>query len=461
MASKPDVAVFHDLRALLNILDKDLAAAAKSYQQAIEVNPKDTLAYLGIAKLAMAENKLEQAKEYAEKGLAVNDKALQAYFILADVALKQKNLLEVENILITALEKVKGNIPAELKTLKNLGKYYASQKKPEKILAISEELSNRYPKNNNVISALVAAQLANNQKDQAEQNLRRIIDRDKQDIKNRLLLASLLSQQAGKEKDALALMDEAAKINPDQPQANYLKATYLIQLDRTQDAMEIADKLDAQFPTLPLGKLLQGKAYIADKKLDKATAAYKKAYQLQANNRILFTLANLLNIQGKSEEAINMLNEALLKKPNNLSLHYRLATIYQSQNDTKLAESHYRIILDQQPDNVLALNNLAWMYAQQRNTKALGLAEKAYTKAPKSAAIADTYGYILLQQGRPVDSLAILKEAAALAPKAIDIKYHLAEAYDANGNKQKAAEILEAIVNSEQDFAEKKKQSNY
>jgi len=43
-----------------------------------------------------------------------------------------------------------------------------------------------------------------------------------------------------------------------------------------------------------------------------------------------------------------------------------------------------------------------------------------------------------------------------LAPQANDIQFHLAEAYVANNNNQKAIEILEHIVKAEQDFSEKK-----
>ena len=112
--------------------------------------------------------------------------------------------------------------------------------------------------------------------------------------------------------------------------------------------------------------------------------------------------------------------------------------------------------LTEQPDNVLALNNLAFLYSQQNDPRALELAKKAYEKAPESAAILDTYGYILIKQGQPKEGLPILEKAASLAPKANDIQFHLAEAYVANDNTQKAIEILEPIVKAEQNFSEKK-----
>ncbi len=167
-------------------------------------------------------------------------------------------------------------------------------------------------------------------------------------------------------------------------------------------------------------------------------------------------LADLLNAQGKQTDAIKLLNNALEKNNKNGAIHFKLATVYQQQNDNKQAEAHYNAILTEQPDNVLALNNLAFLYSQQNDPRALELAKKAYEKAPESAAILDTYGYILIKQGQPKEGLPILEKAASLAPKANDIQFHLAEAYVANDNTQKAIEILEPIVKAEQDFSEKK-----
>jgi len=164
----------------------------------------------------------------------------------------------------------------------------------------------------------------------------------------------------------------------------------------------------------------------------------------------------LMSAQKKQPEAIKLLNDALEKNKKSIAIHFKLATIYQQQNDINQAEAHYNAILTEQADNVLALNNLAFLYSQKNDPRALELAKKAYEKAPESAAILDTYGYILIKQDQAKEGLPILEKAAALAPKANDIQFHLAEAYVANDNTQKAMAILEPIVKAEQDFSEKK-----
>jgi len=452
----PNEPEYYNLQALFETLKKDTTAAQQSYEKAIKLDPKNLLAHLGASKLALDGGQLDKAKEYANKALTINDKAINAYLLLADVAYKQKDNAEAEKVLLTAQEKVKGNITAEIEVINSLGKFYALQKQPEKILSLGEDLVKRYPDNSMALSVLAAAQIANNKKPAAEATFLQIIDLDKQDINNRLLLARLLSEHPDKDKDVLNLLDETTRIAPDKPEALVFKTVYLTKLKRNQEAFELATKIDKQFPKLVLGKLLKGDVYLADKKLDKATDMYQQAYKIQPNDKVLFTLADLLNAQGKQTDAIKLLNNALEKNNNNGAIHFKLATVYQQQNDNKQAEAHYNAILTEQPDNVLALNNLAFLYSQQNDPRALELAKKAYEKAPESAAILDTYGYILIKQGQPKEGLPILEKAAGLAPKANDIQFHLAEAYVANDNTQKAIEILEPIVKAEQNFSEKK-----
>lgn len=452
----PNEPEFYNLQALLDTLKKDPSAAQQNYQKAIALDPKNILARLALAKLALDNGELDKAKDYANQALSINDKATNAYLLLADVALKQKNNPEVESLLLKAQEKVKGDITAEIEIIKSLGKFYAMQKQPEKILSIGEDMVKRYPNNSTALSILAGAQIANNKKPAAEETLHQIINKEKQDINSRLLLAKLLSEHPDKEKDVLKLLDEAVTIEPNNPQALVFKTAYLIKLQQYPEALKLADKTDAQFQKLSLGKLLKGDVYLAEKKLDKALEAYQKAYQMQPNDKVLFVIADLMNAQGKTPEALKLLNQESAKNSKNGAIHLKLATIYQQQKDNKQAETHYKAILAEQPNNVLALNNLAFLYSQQNDPQAIELAKKAYEKAPESAAVLDTYGYILVKQGQAAEGLAVLEKAASLVPKANDIQYHLAEAYVANDSKQKALDILETIVKAEQDFSEKK-----
>jgi len=452
----PDEADYYNLQALLETLKKDSITAQKNYEKALRLEPKNILALLGLAKLSLNEGQLDKAHDFANKAITINDKNINGYLMLADIAYKQKNIAEVEKLLLTAKDKASDDIKVEIEVIKGLGKFYGLQKQPEKILALCDDLIHRYPNNTVALNLLAQAQLFNNQKLLAEQSLQQVIDLDKQDIGSRLLLARLLSEHPDKDKETLALLDQTALIAPDKPETLTFKTAYLIKHQQYPEALALAHKIDLQFPKLVLGKLLIGDIYLAQKQYEKANEQYQLAYKIQPNERTLLTISDLLIVQNKPSDAIKLLNTALEKTPRDLAIHFKLANIYQQQNDSKQAETHYDLILAEQNDNVIALNNLAILYTQQNDPRALDLAKRAYEKAPESAAILDTYGHILLKQNQASVGLTILEKAATLAPKQNDIQLHLAEAYVSNNNTPKAIAILEPLVKTDQDFSEKK-----
>ena len=452
----PDQADYYNLQALLETLKKDPVAAKKNYEKAIRLEPKNTLALLGSAKLSLDEDQLDKAYDFANKAIAINDKNVNAYLMLADIAYKQKNTSEAEKLLLTAKDNASDDIKVEIEVIKGLGKFYGLQKQPEKILSLCDDLVRRYPNNPIAFDLLAQAQLFNNQKSLAEQSLQKVIALDKQNIGSRLLLARLLSEHPDKDKETLALLEETAQIAPDKPEALVFKTAYLIKNQRYSEALALAHKIDQLFPKLVLGKLLTGDTYLAQKQYEKANEQYQLAYKSQPSERILLTISDLLIAQNKPTDAIKLLSDALEKAPKDLVIHFKLANIYQQQNDAKQAETHYDAILTEQSDNVIALNNLAIIYAQQNDPRALDLAKRAYEKAPESAAILDTYGHMLLKQNQASVGLTILEKAASLAPNQNDIQLHLAEAYVSNNNTPKAIAILEPLAKTDLEFSEKK-----
>ena len=118
------------------------------------------------------------------------------------------------------------------------------------------------------------------------------------------------------------------------------------------------------------------------------------------------------------------------------------------------AAEQYEQVLKVFPANVDALNNLAWVYTEQHDPRALALAEKAHKLAPTSPGIMDTYGWALLAQNQSTAALPILQKAAKAAPKVPTIQYHLAVAQARTGDKSGALGTLQALLKSNVSFAE-------
>src|SRR5258706_6402331 len=111
-------------------------------------------------------------------------------------------------------------------------------------------------------------------------------------------------------------------------------------------------------------------------------------------------------------------------------------------------------MLRKRPGNALALNNLAWAYQQVKDPRALQTAEQAYKLKPDNAAVADTLGWMLVEQGNAKRGLEVLQKAVTAAPKALEIRYHLAQALAKSGDKAQAIAQLESIVASDSKFSQ-------
>ena len=454
LKQNPNISIFYDVQGLLYQVKNKPVLAQQSYEHALKITPKDYLAYMGLSKLALDDKKIMQARDYAIKANLLNEGALQPYFLLLEIALQNNNSNEIDKILKTALTKLKNNQLFERRVITQWGSYYVSRKQPEKFLELAKKFSKKYPNDYNGSMLLAEVYSSIGQKKQAIQILRSLVKRNKQEVKVRILLAQLLSEKTDTEKEVLGLFDNALEIKPKDSNLYLLKANYLIKIGKIHAAFKVSQQLNKSNPGSVIRNIIQGNAYRADKKFEQAIAAYEIAYIAQPNNSLLFVLSDLLYKQGNSKKAIQFLKQVIKKEPENLPVHYYLASRYQQSNDFINAIKYYDAILNKTPDNVIVLNNIAWLYEQQDLSKALIYAQKAVQKAPDSPDILDTLGYILLKQKRAIESVEILEKALSLSPDTPVIQYHLALAYKEANDLKKAKNILENLVNSKNNFSE-------
>ena len=451
----PQESNFYNLRATAEIFRKEYPQAIKSYQKAIQLSPKNIRSHLGLAAAYLQSGDYSKAKRAANKGLSLDNNSIQAYFILAEVAYKEDKLQDAENFLLTAQKKARKLRTQEVNASNKLTTFYILQKQPEKALATAQDIVKRYPKNNSALNLLAKVQIYKKENEQAIVTLEKLIEQETKDTSHYLLLAKLLLNKPGKEQQILKLLDKVTVIAPNNTKVRVQKANILIKLKAFPAALQESKKIKQLAPNTGIAEALEGDVYLAEKKNQQALTSFQQSYQLTPRPKVMELIFKILMTQEKQADAINFLNQELKKDPKNTTAHFILGNIAQQQNKTREAKKHYLAILAEQPNNVIILNNLAWIYHQENNPKALSLAEKAYQIVPNSAEIADTYAVILIHQGNTIKGLKILDQASKLAPQNYDIQYHIAEAYALKGQSQQAIKILNSITRSEQEFPEK------
>ena len=127
-------------------------------------------------------------------------------------------------------------------------------------------------------------------------------------------------------------------------------------------------------------------------------------------------------------------------------MHTYLAELALRKADYKAAARHFEALVALQPNNVIFLNNLAWVSGELGDPKALSYAEKAATLSPANPNVLDTYGMLLIKKGDMAPGVEKLRKAAQLAPTQGDIHLHLAEALIKTGDKAGARIELDALA---------------
>jgi Tfp pilus assembly protein PilF len=138
----------------------------------------------------------------------------------------------------------------------------------------------------------------------------------------------------------------------------------------------------------------------------------------------------------------------LVKNPDDLAVRLEHANMLMEQKSDAQAIAQFQAVLKQDPNNVVALNNLGWLLQTSDPKRALAMLTQAQKIAPNSADVTDTLGWVKLQQKDAAGALTLLNKAHASKPGDGEITYHLAVALDANGQRAAARQLLKTLLAS-------------
>ncbi len=147
--------------------------------------------------------------------------------------------------------------------------------------------------------------------------------------------------------------------------------------------------------------------------------------------------------QAELERLEKTVDQAIKKFEQPANLMLVMAEIYQKENRIDEAEKLYRLVIQREPHNVVALNNLAVLLALESRhlDEALRLVNTAIEHAGREGQILDSRASVYIALRRPNEALRDLEEAINELPDPIRL-FHRAQAYFLTGKRQQAAESL-------------------
>lgn len=427
---------------------QDVAAARKQFEQALKLDPKFSVAHINLAKLDEVAGKPDAAKKHYEAVIAQDDQHVGAMMSLARLAEQAGKRDEALNWLERAREKAPDSVEAGLV----LAQYHLRRGDAAKALIVARDINSRAPDQSAALEVLGQAQLANDQASNAEATFRSLVNKNPKAAQAYYLLASA---QAGNTKAAISTLNKALELQPDHVPSVVALASLKLESGQLKEATDLARGLQKRYPDNPAGYELEGNIASKTGQFDEAVKLFETAYRKVPSATLAVKLYQTRSKLGQAN-AVEPLTRWLRAHPDDMAMNLRAAMAYQGERRNKDAIPYYERIVQRQPENVVALNNLAWLYFEEGDKRAVGYAERAYRLKPEDPSVADTLGWLLVQRGDAQRGVTLLQEAAMKMPTIPDIRYHLAVGLKKVGRQDEARKELDRLLRSEQEFPDKK-----
>lgn len=443
----PDNPIARNLEGTAQLQKGDISGARKTFEDALAAHPDFHPARMRLAQIERQEGKPDLARARYKEILARDPKHIAAMASLSELSLAAKN----NDDAIAWLQRAGDANPTAIMPRMRLIGLYGRFGQFKKALAVAQELERNVPNNPSVLEILGRAETAAGEVVSAAATFTRLAALQPKSARALGLVAG--AQIASKDLPvARDTLKRAIALDP-----KYLPVRIaLIELEARDKnfnrAMKLATELRETQNKSPVGDMLVGDVLMKQMKFDDAVKAYETGFAKEPSSALAVRRYKARSRAGHSDEALAELKGWVTANNDRAGRHV-LASAYISADryDDAIRESEALLVGD--ANNAVLLNNLAWLYQQKKDARAVKYAERALAQAPKSPAVMDTLGWILLDTDNLARALDLLRKAKSLAPRHGDIHYHFAVALDRNGKTGEARRELQDLIDSQIKFS--------
>lgn len=411
IAIVPDDVSSHIELARLDEAAADPSAAQSGLRAALKAHPDSLPVRLALADVLVRMKAYSDARTVLEA--AGPHAGPQVKFALAQVALADGDL-KAANV---ALDQALAEQPGQAALVEDAGLLLMRANQFDAALARFAQATQLAPKNAEYWLNTARAQLALNQPLAARSSL----DKADQLQPNWLAVVSTLAyidMRQGNGQGALARVQALLAQKPDDPGVLELEGD--VESDLRQPAA--------------------------------AESAYAKAQQLRPTARLAAELYRA-KLMARATDPQKPLEQWLAHAPQSWPIRDLLGEYYLGVSKApRRAAQEFKAVIAQNPNDVVALNNLAWALNQVGDPAAMAFAKRAYQLAPKLSSVNDTLGWVLARSGQSAGAVDYLRQAVKLDPSDLDVQFHLAYALAKTGQAAEARQILTKILSDRQPF---------
>lgn len=264
----------------------------------------------------------------------------------------------------------------------------------------------------------------------AEESYRSAIGAHPEQTQLKLDLAALYTDQLKKPAQAIPLLRDLIRQNPELATAYLQLGLALSAEGKLDEAGRALDDAIKRAPGDSLAAHARGLLALKQGQPDRALALFDKALLLRKDFAgAMLARGDALQALGKPEQAIDAYRRAAALAPTSALPHALRAQAFERMKRPAEAEQAYREGLKLEPDNAHLANNLAFLLASQRLKldEALTLAQRAVARESGRAAYLDTLGTVQQARGDMAAARHAFERAQSIEPTNSGIRQHLAE----------------------------------
>ena len=439
---QPNTPATLNLRGRTLLAKRDNAGARQSFERALQIEPAYLPAAISLAGLDVADKNVAQAKKRFESVIAADPKNAGAMLATAELVARTGGTPQEA---LDWINKAVSATPTDSAARLALIDHYLRNKDAKKASAVAQEALAAFPDRPEILDALGRAQAAAGEVNQSLATYGKLTTQQPDSPLPYMRMAEV--QANNDQRDAaVQSLQRALKIRPDLIDAQRGLVTLFVGLNKQDDAIAVARDVQKQRPKEAIGFVLEGDVHAAKSNWTQAVPSYRTAFKQTPVPQLLVKLYSALLAVPSKAEADALAQTWIKEHPKDVEVRMHLGDRANFAKDYATALNYYRVALEQQPNNPVILNNMAWVLGQTKSPKALEYAENANRLAPEQPPFMDTLGMLLADAGDATRSLDLLERAVKLAPQAASIRLNYARLLIKSGKKPEARKELDELA---------------
>ena len=438
IASRPDEGLPLNMRGFILMQAGDLENAREDFEKAIEVDSTFVPPYFNIARIEMAQGNPLGAMSYVEKVLDVDPANAQAFLALGELATR----VGKPELAVNYWERARENDADAGTPRAALARHYRFDGQILKAQEIIKEAREVAPYQPLVLYEFAQIHLILGETDKAASAISKLAKRFPDSLRI-LDLQVALHRLRGDESELTNTLQRILELAPKSVKPRQVLVANLVRKGDFEGARSIAKQLLAIENGAAVANELLGDISFSENDFQRAHDEYISAFELAPNSQLVLKLDLTERRLGKPS---TRLEQWYADHPDDRAVRFQLAANNHAAGDVNKAKKNFEQLLEQNPNNAVVLNNLAWIYHEVGDSRSLEYAEKANGLSPGNPEIMDTYAWILLGAGKIEPAIKLLNDAIVKAPHNPDIRFHYAKALVEVGQEQLAIEELNEVL---------------